>query len=132
MISVELLQWVGPLAGFAAVVVAWRGNKRADFDSLRDELRKQLDVAKTEAKEAKAETTRIREEGERRFRELEARTDQLEQREFTLRQRLHLAYDYIRILVGTIARTDQPIPSPPAGLDIDLAIRMHPVDPEES
>mgnify|MGYP003440009831 FL=1 len=125
----DLVPWIGAIA---AAIFAWRGNKRSDFDSLRDELRKQRDEALAKARAAaddaaaaREEAQRIRTDGEAKFAEVDKRINDLEERELTLRARLHLAYDYIRVLVATIGRTPEAIPAPPAGLDIALAVRVH-------
>ncbi len=92
---------------------------RAAFDSWTRELRTELDETKAELRKAKVEIA-----------DLVSKVTAIEGQVGTLQARLHLAYDYIRILVDLLARSNVPIPGPPQGLDVDLHINLKAADPE--
>ncbi len=94
-------------------------SRRAEFDSWTKELRTELNETKAELSKARDAITGLQE-----------KVTVIEGQMGTLQARLHLAYDYIRILVDLLSRSNIPIPGPPQGLDVDMHINLRAVDPE--
>lgn len=90
------------LVALGALFVSLRGNKRADFDSLRDELRKQRD-------ELRADVVR-----------LESRVTGLEASVSSLTRWRQIAVGYIHELVAALKAANRRVPQPPPELDLTI------------
>lgn len=90
-----------------ALGVALRGNRRSDFDSLRDELRKQLDAAALKVRRL-----------EERVAGLEQAAESLEQQVAHLTTWRSVAVYYIHKLQTALRAAGVPVPDAPAALDL--------------
>lgn len=90
------------LVALGALFVSLRGNRRNDFDSLRDELRKQRDAFQADV---------IR---------LESRVTGLEASVSSLTRWRQIAVGYIHELVAALKAANRRVPQPPPELDLTI------------